>query len=362
MVRVYSYNLRCDSCGNFGPFGWLYQCSQDREEILRDHISIGDEESIFDDLGKQFIPSVQPRSRGPERRSVNAANFLDEIPQEEVAKTYTTDQLLTIYNQRKHFKSDMSQVGDILRRESVRKAANVVRESNTHDLAKILDQGAQLPWVPTPDEECKYKVCPYCRSGGADRAFMSLDGIAGGDIPATAATGFGFHLFRRRPVCQNRVVANLGLRQVLTCFQPTASSSTSGSGLPESRDALVSKLANHLASQLNQTTLTIDPRSIAPNTTPQAQLPRSPVFSNLAAQAGDHAESVDGDSSWVDSTTASITLPSAATGDMGEYTTEMEEHEQEEGKFSDQPLEVPHGVAVVEESVEMHKPDILTQV
>lgn len=46
MVRVYSYILRCDSCGNSGPFGWLYRCSQDQEEILRDSICSGEEVKV----------------------------------------------------------------------------------------------------------------------------------------------------------------------------------------------------------------------------------------------------------------------------------------------------------------------------
>lgn len=56
----------------------------------------------FDDIGKQLVTAVQPRSRGPEKRSGNAASFLEEMPSRDVTTTYTTDQLMTIFNQRKH--------------------------------------------------------------------------------------------------------------------------------------------------------------------------------------------------------------------------------------------------------------------
>lgn len=39
----------------------------------------------------------------------------------------------------------------------------------------------------------------------------------------------------------------------------------------------------------------------------------------------------------------------------------MEEQEEEQGNFLAQPLNVPNGVAVLEESVEMHEPDLVTQ-
>lgn len=45
-----------------------------------------------------------------------------------------------------------------------------------------------------------------------ERSFLSLNGIVNGDIPATAITGFGFHLQRKRPVALVKHVINLGLR------------------------------------------------------------------------------------------------------------------------------------------------------
>ncbi|KAK9770305.1 hypothetical protein SCAR479_13046 [Seiridium cardinale] len=45
-----------------------------------------------------------------------------------------------------------------------------------------------------------------------------------------------------------------------------------------------------------------------------------------------------------------------------ENPTRMEEHEMEEGCFHEEPLEVAHGIAILEESVEMHVPDIMSQI
>ncbi|GKT95844.1 hypothetical protein Ct61P_13694 [Colletotrichum tofieldiae] len=303
MVRVYSSILRCDSCGNRGPFGWLYRCSQDQEEILRNSILSGDEVT-FDDLGKQLIAAVQPRNRGPEKRSGNAACFLEEMPSRDITTTYTSDQLLTIFNQRKH--------------------------RSAYHFDDILGCTGSTPWVPNAKDECQYMICPYCRPGGADRAYISLDGVAEGSIPATAATGYGFHFFRQRPVCNSSLVANLGLRSDSVSTEAPASASFRTSSDSSNIAIVDARLASQLASQLN--------------------LPdRSP--------SGDRR----GDSSWQDTTASTVSLPAAASAQLGKDPTEMEEHEKEEGKFLAKPLEVAHGVAVLEESVERHAPDLVTQ-
>ncbi|KAK1983896.1 hypothetical protein LZ30DRAFT_587409 [Colletotrichum cereale] len=361
MVRVYSYILRCDSCGNYGPFGWLYRCSQDKEEILRDSIISGDEVT-FDDLGRQLIAAIQPRNRGPEKRSGNAACFLEEMPSRDITTTYTSDQLLTIFNQRKH-------LGDILRRESFRKKPasteghDGARHCSTYDLDDILGRSVSTPWVPNAKDECKYKICPYCRPGGADRAYISLDGVAEGSIPATAATGYGFHLFRQRPICSSSLVANLGLRPASapTGASAPASFRTSSDASNDTTDD--ARLASQLASQLNLPGMANDTRLMSPHPLLHVQLPRSPGSPNLAVQATAHQETGEIDSSWQDTTASTIGLPAAVSAQqLSEYTTAMEEHEKEEGRFLAKPLEVAHGVAVSEESVERHAPDLVTQV
>lgn len=41
MARVYDPALLCIACYHPGPTGWLYQCTQDREELIEHTISRG---------------------------------------------------------------------------------------------------------------------------------------------------------------------------------------------------------------------------------------------------------------------------------------------------------------------------------
>ena len=68
------------------------------------------------------------------------------------------------------------------------------------------------PWLPAKGGECQFKCCHFCRPTLVDRSFLSLNGIANGDIPPTAITGFGFHLQKKRPIGLVKHVLNLGLR------------------------------------------------------------------------------------------------------------------------------------------------------
>jgi hypothetical protein len=68
------------------------------------------------------------------------------------------------------------------------------------------------PWLPK--QECQFRCCHACRNNLGERAYLSLNGIANGDIPPTAITGYGFHVLRQRPVVRVELVKNLGLRPV----------------------------------------------------------------------------------------------------------------------------------------------------
>jgi hypothetical protein len=70
------------------------------------------------------------------------------------------------------------------------------------------------PWVPDDEKECQFKCCHACRPSCELRAHLSLNGILRGEIPPTAAIGFGFHLTGTRPVNPADVVRNIGLRPV----------------------------------------------------------------------------------------------------------------------------------------------------
>lgn len=67
------------------------------------------------------------------------------------------------------------------------------------------------PWVPPMAMECQFKCCHKCRPHLHPRSFLSLNAILSNDIPATAITGFGFHLQHCRPVADACVVRSIGL-------------------------------------------------------------------------------------------------------------------------------------------------------
>lgn len=41
MTRVYGFNLTCDVCHQRGPFGWVYRCTQDREDYIESVVAHG---------------------------------------------------------------------------------------------------------------------------------------------------------------------------------------------------------------------------------------------------------------------------------------------------------------------------------
>lgn len=76
------------------------------------------------------------------------------------------------------------------------------------------------PWVPNPEHECRYMVCPSCRPGAADRSYLSLDGVAKGEIQPTSAVGYGFHIMGERPVVDADILRSIGCRPVPPTLDP----------------------------------------------------------------------------------------------------------------------------------------------
>lgn len=70
------------------------------------------------------------------------------------------------------------------------------------------------PWISSIRYECQYRICPRCRPVLADRAFLSLNSIANGDIPPTAAIGYGFHILGERPIAPAGLLKSLGQHPV----------------------------------------------------------------------------------------------------------------------------------------------------
>lgn len=70
------------------------------------------------------------------------------------------------------------------------------------------------PWVRSVREECQYVICPRCRAGSVDRAFLSLDAVVNGEFLPTAASGYGFHVLGERPVVNAEILKEIGTRAV----------------------------------------------------------------------------------------------------------------------------------------------------
>jgi hypothetical protein len=67
-------------------------------------------------------------------------------------------------------------------------------------------------WSCGEPQICQYRVCPWCRPAVADRAFLVMGAIADGQLPLTAAIGFGFEEIGGKPVVSSEVVKRIGQR------------------------------------------------------------------------------------------------------------------------------------------------------
>ncbi|KAM0283364.1 hypothetical protein ACHAQH_002486 [Verticillium albo-atrum] len=367
MTRVYGVNHRCDTCGRYPPFGWLYRCTQDREELLRQMIHVGSDQATFDDLGKQLVSLVQPRPRGPETRADTIGSFFNEITPEQL-QNYRPDQVATILKQRENVKVVIQQDATKQQNEVEEQiyAFAAIRESRFSAGAQTSPQmpapkpnearwqelERERPWVPRPEMECTYKVCQQCRPSGADRISMSLDAIAKGDIPATAATGFGFHHFGQRPVCDVSIVAKLGLSHVEASsvmeegheahLEQSDSGTLSSAGYSMANlDDLMARHEQQFREWQQSRQQRRSEAISALQSTEKGHLPRSPGSPDLNHVA--------------ETKEAESLLPRTVT-------TDMEAREMKKGRFGPSPLVVDEGIAVLEESVELHVPDVVTQI
>lgn len=111
-------------------------------------------------------------------------------------KTYTSEQLGTILKQHE----------------------NAVDTALKDRYGPFIPPAGDRPYLKDQAEECKITLCPRCGRGGMgeDLAWLSIDGVLKGDVPPTAAVGYGFRALGGRPVADARIVKNLGLRDPKT--------------------------------------------------------------------------------------------------------------------------------------------------
>ncbi|OTB07228.1 hypothetical protein M426DRAFT_85775 [Hypoxylon sp. CI-4A] len=298
----------------------------------------------FDIIGSHFADNIQVRPRGPQSRSDVRDSFLSENTEEQLG-AYTASQIEVILAQRQNV------------HDKATSASSATEPPPGFEGIK-----ATKPWVPSAGEECQFRCCQRCRPSAEPRSYMSMDGIANGDIPPNAAVAFDFHRVGRRMIHPKRL-ENIGWRAVPwpRAFAPTPASTissltwTSGSTLfgeqyydarhtqlPESSQASSSKdraiddIDEHEQSELDDALPSLESLHIR-----LAKVKISHIL--LSAQL--------------------TPLPPCTPEEeaaLREHPTKMMEEEMEEGRFHREPLEVDHGVAILEESVSFGVPDVIT--
>ncbi|CAD6444161.1 123eb86c-0117-453f-b26b-56979e4a637f [Sclerotinia trifoliorum] len=260
------------------------------------------------------------------------------------------------------------------------------------------------PWLPSRGTECQFKCCHTCRPTLLDRSFLSLNAILNDDLPCTAVTGFGFNLQKFRPVAKVEIVKNLGLRPNPVPLELNPSRS-------RSRNLRYQKRAANLGLGIltHRSNATLSPNNPNYNSSPSPthtcnphparnSFPRSDFFSNSPSFIpGSFPISSETTSTSTESSTypfpyiampaptyqsnnivnpfkstnsnipqnhaVLIPLPPQTPSEVSLLATPtptlMEESESDGHFFGAEPLEVEDGVAVMEEGVGLHVPDVL---
>ncbi|KAF4956212.1 hypothetical protein FGADI_4024 [Fusarium gaditjirri] len=199
MTRIYDTDSKCSSCHQPGQFGWLYQCTQDHEKMIEEKLLTG-EQPCMDYLDFSFRKNMVVRKGSAEARR-DKLSFLQELTPEQMA-SYRPDQIATILRQREELK-------DVIAKEERQKTTSALFSNHLPPLAfepSFDDKGQR-----TLDEDalCQYQICQRCRPVCVDRAFLSLNAVADGEITPTAAAGFGFESLGGRPVIDKDVVRHI---------------------------------------------------------------------------------------------------------------------------------------------------------
>ncbi|TGJ88136.1 hypothetical protein E0Z10_g656 [Xylaria hypoxylon] len=187
-----------------------FTCTQDREHLIVDALE-KNQPVNFDFLGTVFSNAISPGPRSPERRA-DKFSFFGEITAEQM-RTYSPTQLAIILEQRDNL------LGVISKQHQASSTTQQLYYPSGSYRGSLLKPPSGFidtkPWVPRgEDEECQAKYCHHCRPSCELRSYLSLDGILNGEVPPTAATGFGFHRMRTRPIVNARIVREIGLRPV----------------------------------------------------------------------------------------------------------------------------------------------------
>lgn len=165
-----------------------------------------------------MVDLVGERERGPKARQ-NELSFFDEVTPEQLA-SYSPEQLKTILQQRQNVHDKAAQDIDaaIRRSQTSTEPQEELFDGNPHE-----DGPSDRPWLRNHTRPCEYTICPRCRPGAADRAYLSLNAIADGEIAPTAAVGYGFHAIGFRPVVDAEILRNIGDKEQMVVRPPNRS-------------------------------------------------------------------------------------------------------------------------------------------
>ncbi|KAI1410117.1 hypothetical protein F5Y13DRAFT_202494 [Hypoxylon sp. FL1857] len=325
--------------------GWLWRCTADRDLLLENAIAQGYPVG-YDLLGDEFAGSLTVRPRSPESRA-DKLSFFGEVTSAQL-KTYTPDQVRKILEQREN----------IL--EVAARSSSSLPPPPGFDCFKT-----RKPWVPDEVDECQFKCCPRCRPSAETRSYPSLDGIVNGDIPPSAAVGFDFQRSGRIVIHPDRL-KDIGLRAVPW---PGAAAKS------ETSTSSVSSLSS--LSSLHCSSLSNEEDSEAMHAESPESLSSGDSLATESIAADEHQLSVIPQPPWPHSPVSSkeniravlfsaclTSLPAPTPEEQAslcQSSTHAKEETKDEG-FHEQPADVVYGVAILEESVKLGVPDIISQV
>ncbi|KAF4982663.1 hypothetical protein FZEAL_1770 [Fusarium zealandicum] len=214
MTRLYDEEAICVLCQEPGPLGWVYRCTQDREEMIaKKQLSPAD--YIYNDF--VLVDQIGVRKGSPEARQ-DKLSFFKEVTPKQLAK-YRPDQIATILRQREDLKAAIT-------KEEFKKSSAALFSSTGSPPPGFEvftnDNIYAGKWTCGEQEECQYMVCSRCRPTCADRAFLSLGAVADGEIPPTAAVGFGFGQLGGRPICNGEILKAMEEdNPIRICLEPS---------------------------------------------------------------------------------------------------------------------------------------------
>ncbi|KAI1144204.1 hypothetical protein F5Y05DRAFT_418281 [Hypoxylon sp. FL0543] len=298
--------------------------------------------SVCHDLiGATFASQLTVRPRSPESRADKLSFFGEVTPTQ--LKTYTPDQIRKILEQREHI---------------LEVAAQSSAPTSPPPGFDYLE--STKPWVPSETDECQFKCCPRCRPSAVTRSYLSLDGIVKGDVPPTAAVAFNFHRYGRLVIPADRLM-NIGLRAVPW---PKAAKPLSPLASVSPLSSLSSFQCSEEGVEINHVE-SIESRSRRDSLASESVSTEEHHLSDIPQPPWPHTLDSSKENTRSLIFSAGVTsLPPPTPGEeanLSQFTTPMEKQEMEEGRFHEEPLDVVHGVALLEESVKFGVPDIVTQ-